>query len=102
MAKEIATGIDQIIQRMTEREIEGSQAQWRAIRNRMDSILSNNNIYKIDESRKLCGMLDNMNNVERTEFIKKHWGENYFNRVMPVLQQLAVIESVIESESSKS
>lgn len=103
MAKEIATGIDNIVQHMNEKQDEQSQMQWRDLRNKIDSLLLSTNVIKSDETRKKCLELDTMASDDRETFIKQTWGPNYLERVRPLLHQLKVLENrLFGPDSSES
>jgi hypothetical protein len=66
--------------------------QWRLIRNRIDIMLTANNVLKTDELRRQCLVLDNMTSAERTAHILANWGPLYLEKVSPLLLQLDLLE----------
>jgi len=92
MAKEISTGIDNIVQHLSDKQEEQSQMQWRDIRNKIDSLLLSTNIIKSDEARKRCLELDTMEPEEREIYVQQNWGPNYLERISPLLHQLKILE----------
>lgn len=75
------------------RQVELSSQQWRAFRTRLDSILLSSKFLPIDEARKQCQLLDDMNLEQRQAHIRKYWGEVCADKAHPVLVQLASLES---------
>lgn len=65
--------------------------QWRDLKNKIDSILKSGN-RKTDEVKNICTKLDESNHDNRCKIIVEHWGQQYLNKVMPLLQQLKCIE----------
>lgn len=99
MAKEISTGIDDIVQHLEGKQAEQSQMQWRDLRNKIDSLLLSTNVLKSDEARKKCLDIDALSPADREVYIKQYWGVNYFERVRPLLHQLSILENrLIQAE----
>jgi len=97
MAKEIASGINEIVENINQRALDQSQSQWRSIKNRIDSLLISSNAIKSDDARKKCQNLDDMSNEDRVSFITTHWGCASLERINPLLQQLDILEKSINS-----
>lgn len=100
MAKDIATGVDSIVKRMTARQQEQESMQWRDLRNKIDSLLLSTNVLKTDDARRACLELDTMSPEARETFITHRWGPNYLIRVSPLLHQLQVLENHINKAQS--
>lgn len=99
MAKGIANGINELVNQLSAKEGAQIQGQWRSIRNKVDSLLLSTNSMagRSDEIRKLCLQLDNMTPEEREKHITTYWGANYLARVEPLLHQLKILESYLNS-----
>ncbi len=65
--------------------------QWRDLKNKIDSILKSSH-RKTDEVKVICTKLDESNHEDRCRIIVENWGEQYLNKVMPLLQQLRCLE----------
>jgi hypothetical protein len=102
MAKFIQTGIDRTVEALSNQQREGKAAQWRELRNKMDSLLLSTNIFKTDDIRRVCLALDTMSPTDRVEYIKQKWGPLYLERVQPILQQLQALEEIMSREAKEN
>ena len=96
MAKEIANGVDRIVDNINQRALEQSHSQWRSLKNKVDSLLINSNVMKIDNIRKKCQELDDMTHEERIACIVASWGRSSLSQVEPLLQQLNLLEKSLQ------
>ena len=94
-AKSVETGVDKIVEHLARKQSEQYDHQWRALRNRVDSILLQNNILKTNETRQCCLELDSMSHEQRIAHITAKWGPQYLAKVEPLLHQLVVLEGHI-------
>lgn len=68
---------------------------WQDIRNKLDVLLTSNNILKGTELRQRCLALDGMTIEERRTHITTNWGPLYTQKAEPLLLQLESLERVI-------
>jgi len=84
---------DPAVLKLTEFLNRGPTEAWRALRNKLDSILLSGNALKSSEVQQLCAKLDGMTYDQRREHIVGHWGPQFLDRSLPLLHQLQVLES---------
>ncbi len=98
MSKSISNGIEQLVGERstpTQKQLDQHEKAWRALRNRLDSILVGTNVIKGDDIRARCHSLDGLGQSDRYNHILAHWGKLYADRSTPILQQLDVLEKEI-------
>jgi hypothetical protein len=98
MQREIANGVEAIQAHLDSNKDEQIAQSWRALRNRLDSILLSTNVMKSDETKRQCLVMDTMTSEKRKKHISEKWGGLYLERVTPILHQLDTLERKIKGE----
>lgn len=71
--------------------------QWHEIKGKLDSILISHKMMNIDDTRKACATIINIDPSERESYIIKMWGPRIIDKVHSLLQQLTAIEHQLAS-----
>ena len=58
---------------------------WQDLKNKLDTILSSNNIMSSNDTINACKHLNNISHEERIAYIKEKWGPQYLEKSMPIL-----------------
>jgi hypothetical protein len=72
-------------------------AQWREIRDKINSILLSSKAMTIDKARSLCTSMDTSEDETRRRIIKESWGPLYLHKCAPLLYQLNMLEKHIKA-----
>jgi len=99
MAKDISNGVEKILETMSRRETNELHASWRAMRNKLDSILLATNVLKSNDAMRGCRALDTMSQEERSQHILDNWGPLYLEKATPMLLQLVALEKNISRQA---
>ncbi len=91
----ISTGIEHLItqQKTAAKMSEQLGKRWKEIRTKINQMLLSGPGVKSDEHRQYALALDTMPHADRADHIKKYWGAVCYDKVVPLLQQLATVES---------
>lgn len=95
MARQIATGIEQITQVLSKDQSDSLSDGWKDLRNKLNILLMSNNTMKTNETTAACQALDQLSHQARIEYIQANWGPLYAERCMPILLQLQNIERLM-------
>ena len=91
-SRNIQNGVEKLSESMQRRATESLTAQWRDLRNKIDSILLSTTTFKTDEVRKACHEIDDMPAQNRSLYITQKWGPVCCQKVEPLLLQLQFLE----------
>lgn len=89
----IGNGVERVIEALKSQQSKEITESWRALRNRLDSMLISTNVLKTNETLSACRAMDNMSTAEREQHILKNWGPAYLERAKPILIQLQILEN---------
>lgn len=102
MAKSISNGIEKTLEAINRRQVDELHASWRALRNRLDSMLTSTNVLKTNDAMRSCRALDSMLTEEREKTILSNWGPSYLEKARPILLQLEILEKKITENKTNS